>query len=214
MKVYERMWTDTEWDQVSALQAKFPGLVNEDNSFQLVFKTKRPIRVPVDGDNSWPLSVDVLVLTLPEPRPMPETCKNYSQQHPYVFMANSLPSELLRPIVAWVPRWLQCMAETAVVKTKLDSLFKHCNTMGQVKRVWPNICSFLPERAQEKLRNAKVQSPYPTSMLDDEGRLKAAWLPETLAWYDRIITESLLLPEYESDSDIDWSMRVSWESHS
>jgi len=87
--------------------------------------------------------------------------------------------------------------------------------MGQLHRIWPNLCGFLPDRGQEILRKMKVRSRLPEGVLhyDDEADpenqypiLDDEWAPAALAPYDTIITEALLLPDVEEVPD--WTVQV------
>lgn len=102
----------------------------------------------------------------------------------------------------------------------LRKLFVVCNTMGQIKRVWPNACTLLPESAQLILRNAKVQSPYPDGVritrTDGNGctsygpDIDPCWSAENLSWFDDRLTEALCLPmtydEQGIPSEIEYSV--------
>ena len=99
---------------------------------QLFLKWDLPLRckAPLIDTEYKP---DVLELTLPESRPIPDTNPRYGSNHK--LFVSQLPREMRAALLEWAPKWLWAQGETYQVLAKLDELFKVCNTMGHIKRV-------------------------------------------------------------------------------
>jgi hypothetical protein len=206
MELYDCLYTPQQHEAIGVL-SHFPDLLSEGQQFHLHFGgLDANYQFPMGPEGPWKMRVERLKVSMPVSRPLPSTHAAYGKF--FAKHVSELPEHLMIPLLDWVPRWLQLKAETVAVSSKVESLFECCNTMGQIKRVWPNIVSFLPDRAQEILRNAKVQSPYPDDVMGyDESRdlegqtrqLKPEWSPKYLAWHDRVLTEALLMPDHADD---------------
>ena len=90
------------------------------------------------------------------------------------------------------------------VSEKLGNVFRVCNTVGQMLRLWPAIEGFLPEAGREKMLGRKVRSPYPhmavNKTYNDEGKviketIVEGWRPEDLRPYELLISEALVMAE-------------------
>lgn len=213
--------TNAMWDSLltaeqhrafTLIENTLPTALSKGTQLFMKFDIPLVFEAPLAGTRFKP---DMLELTLPESRPIPDTNLRFSNGHP--LYVSQLPREMRETLCEWVPKWLQAQGETYQVLAKLDELFKVCNTIGHIKRVWPNVATLLPERAQLKLAEAKVKSPYPPGALDtwyeengtQKSKLKDEWKPEALAWYDERLTEAMCLPlEFEYDEGQRWSIEI------
>ncbi len=150
-----------------------------------------------DCPNVTGVSPIAMLLTSPEPMVMFNTTPGYNKKVTTLLVSN-LPDVLRETAIEWATNWLNLQLQTNVTYWKVSRALDVCNTMGQIKRLWPSLVGFLPDEAQEKLRQMKMQSRLPDNVLD-EGKLDPEWHPEVLAWYENIIVESLLLPDADDD---------------
>jgi hypothetical protein len=194
--IYNALFSVEQHRAFDLLKRTVPSALSMGTKFNMTFDMD--VNVTVMGCRPRP---QWFVVDLDCEVPMPDTATwNGTPEH--VFLVSQLPPHLREPIVEWGARWLTASRETKEVCGKLDKLFDICNTMGQIKRLWPNACNLLPEAAQAKLREAKVKSPYPDAVLEvayrDDGKeialLSDEWKPEKLDWYDDRLTEALCLP--------------------
>lgn len=208
--VYRFCWTKEERSAIRLLKERMPTILHKDDDMTLQWDT-RPFIVRTEiAPDQIPLN---LYVKFPKPIPVPQT--EIWRDGRDSIMLSRLPDHLLDTIEEWAKRWAKLQIETTQVYEKVDRVFTNCNTMGQIHRLWPNLCSFLPERGQEVLRKMKVRSKLPEAVLhyadDDEENerplLDLEWRPEALRPYDAIITEALLLPDVEGEED-DWKVRV------
>lgn len=207
--VYRYCWTKEERGAIRLLKDRFKTILHHDDDMTLVWDTRQFTIETAITPPQVPLH---LYVKFPKPLPVPatETWRDGRDR----LMLSRLPDHLLDTIEEWGRKWATIRIENTEVYTKVDRIFSACNTMGQVHRLWPNLCSFLPERGQEVLRKMKVRSKLPEAVLhyDDENDpenerpiLDEEWTPKALVPYDTIITEALLLPEAE---DGEWTVQV------
>lgn len=119
----------------------------------------------------------------------------------------SLPTLTQQNIHNWMIRSESYRMETEAVTKRIKSLVIACATAGQIERVWPELLGFMPEETIDKRFVKKAQSPYPDAVWEEgwealhprERKLKEKWRPESLAWFNDALTESLILPQQ------DWS---------
>lgn len=207
--MWNALLTEEQHKAFAHIQETMPTALSCGTQLFLKFDLPLTCKAPITGTAYKP---DVVELTLPESRPIPDTNVRYGQSHK--LFVSQLPREMRAALLEWIPRWLWTQGETNQVLAKLDELFKVCNTMGHVKRVWPNVATMLPERAQLKLAEAKVKSPYPPGVLEPDGdtqhwKLKPEWRPEALAWYDERLTEAMCLPlEFDEISGQVWRIEI------
>lgn len=208
--IYRHLWTKEERAALRTLKDRMPSILRKDNDVTLewdvrVFQIDTPLtdpRVPVH-----------LFVNFGTHLPLP--CTDRWSSIADTLKLSRLPEPMLHTLEEWGRQWLRLEIERECVIDRVEQVFNACNTMGQIHRLWPNLCSFLPERAQEILRKKKVRSKLPEAVMhyDDEKDpenehpiLDDEWTPKRLAPYDALITEALLLPEHEVEDD--WSMRI------
>lgn len=77
-----------------------------------------------------------------------------------------------------VDRWVknQLQLEDQVLRTikVIQDIVETCNTIGQYKRVSPELVAFIPERYQLALRDYDKRSPYPTNLVSTKEEIDAA----------------------------------------
>lgn len=105
------------------------------------------------------------------------------------FCVSVLPPHMQTSLHEWARRWIKLRGETTRTASKVKAAFNLCGTIGQVKRVWPILEGFMPERARSRLDRMVMQSPLPDSIKGNP----EMWKPEVLAEYESIITEALCL---------------------
>ena len=208
--IYQTLFTDEQHKAIELLMNNAPSMI--ETRSEVLFKFDLPVRGSVLGQRGTPT---VLTVKLGTCYPLPDTGATYRQgKHEY--LASNLPPFLREPLQEWAQRWITASMETRLTNAKLKRLFEVCSTLGQIKRVWPNACNMLPEIAQEKLRDAKVRSPYPEGAVETIGyrgereikQLKEEWSLKQLAWFDDRITEALCLPlDENSDPDVDANLQ-------
>lgn len=210
VEIYRHLWTKEERAALRLLKDRMPSILHRDSDITFQWDTREfqidtvftPARRPI-----------TMFVKFKSELPLPAT---------EVWRANSdkiamsrLPDSMLDELAEWGQRWVRLDIEREQVGSKVERVFAHCNTMGQIHRLWPNLCSFLPERGQEVLRKMKVRSRLPEAVLHyDEDNdpecerplLDDDWKPAALAPYDAIITEALLLPDF--DGDMDWGVSI------
>lgn len=210
-EVYRYMWTQPERAAIRLLNNQLRTILRYGSDLAMVWDTREfAIDTPFTPARK-PLHLFVK-FSADLPLPATETWRNGSDR----VLLSRLPESMLTELEAWAKKWMQLDIERDAVSTKVGSIFRHCNTMGQIHRLWPNLCSFLPERGQEVLRKMKVRSKLPEEVLhyDDEddqmerknAKLDDEWTPEYLAKYDSLITEALLLPDVDDPGE--WKLQV------
>lgn len=111
----------------------------------------------------------------------------YDDEHKYAHQMNVFPMqnsndapELLQdnPFYRSVDRWVrnQIKLEDQVLRTikVIQDIVETCNTIGQYKRVSPELVAFIPERYQLALKDYDKRSPYPTSLVSTKEEIDAA----------------------------------------
>lgn len=77
-----------------------------------------------------------------------------------------------------VDRWVknQLKLEDQVLRTikAIQDIVETCNTIGQYKRVSPELVAFIPERYQLALKDYDKRSPYPTNLVSTKEEIDAA----------------------------------------
>jgi hypothetical protein len=204
-KVYDTLLTDEQHRAMELLDATMPSCLERGSQVNVIFDVPAQIKTPIHNKIH---EAKYLQLHLPNQRILPNTETYTGTRSPHHrFLVSALPSDMRESLQEWARNWMRAQAETAEVIDKLDSLFTACNTLGQAKRIWPQITGLLTEQAQNKLAQAKVRSPYPDGVLlrdpdvwDDKAHnykligLRKEWEPPALQWYDDRLTESLCLP--------------------
>lgn len=209
-EIYRYLWTKEERAALRLLKSSMLTLLHRDTDLTLQWDVQDFLVETPFTDRKKPLHLFVQ-FGAELPLPCTETWRSLSDK---VGMSR-LPASMVATLVEWGARWTRLEIEREQVYNKVDRVFSECNTMGQLHRVWPNLCSFLPERGQEIVRNMKVRSRLPKAMLhydddkDPENEhpiLDEEWTPAALAPYDAIITEALLLPDETISPD--WPVRI------
>ena len=208
--IYRYLWTKDERAALRTLKASIPSILRKDSDVTLdwdvchftVDTPLTPVREPLR-----------LYTLFGRDLPLPNT-DSWNDDRERLGISR-MPPQLLQSLLEWGKQWMKLDIEREYVCAKAEQVFNVCNTMGQVHRLWPNLCSFMPERAQEILRKKKVRSKLPEAVLhyDDETDpenerplLDDEWKPAALAPYDALITEALLLPEIEVKQD--WPIKI------
>ncbi len=195
--IYEALFTPEQHAAITLLDQTAPSIFEKRSEFTLQFDMPLAITVLDKKPRAQKLRVK-----LPVDLPLFESVSSFGLPAQIVKLS-SLPDRLRGPIYEWANDWVRAAVETRLTIDRLDRLFEVCNTMGQVKRVWPNACNLLKEQARAALAESKMQSPYPLAVLDihrdpvtgaERKSLKADWQPHSLAWYDDRLTEALCLP--------------------
>jgi hypothetical protein len=202
MMIYMGLFNKDEIRAILTLRKRLHSILREDNDIDIQWDCdKYTLAHPLLAAAVAPHSMRV---GLPVEVPLPKS-EEWRSDGDKVLLSD-FPDSVRAPMVDWSKLYIKQSIEYLAVEDKVSKCFSLCNTMGQVKRVWPNLCSFLPDRAQEVLRNAKVQSRYPDGVLDFSevsgeeneyslAKLNSEWEPAALVPYDMLITEALVLTE-------------------
>lgn len=206
--VYNALLTDEQHKAFEMIERTMPTSANHGNEVNLILDRE----IAITTKNGQRHKGTFLELNLVAARIVPDT-STYRNTPPHKFYLSSLPREMQEGIQEWAHKWLLHQSESAEVLAKFDALFLACNTIGQAVRVWPQVKSLLTERAQNKLAEAKVRSPYPEAVIersndwdDNKGNypiigVKDEWTEKGLQWYDERLTEALCLPEVYTKED-------------
>ena len=218
-KIYDALLTGEQHKAIELLQRTMPSMLSMGAEVNAVFDRD----VVVTTSTGHKHRAKYLEINLPANRVVPDTGLYTTSGPSHRFLVSALPRDIQDGLQEWARRWLILDAETCEVTARLGALFSVCNTVGQAVRVWPQVKSLLTQRAQTKLAEAKVKSPYPEAVLerssdwDDEKNnykligLKDAWKPEALQWYDDRLTEALCLPEVHTKEEAalsNWPLKV------
>lgn len=210
IEIYRRLWTNEERAAIRLLKDRVPSILHRDSDATFEWDTRE---FTIDTPFTAPRKPLHMFVKFKGDLPLPTT-EVWRSTHDKLFLSR-LPECMLDELAEWGQRWLRLDIEREQTYNKVERIFSACNTMGQVHRLWPNLCSFLPERGQEVLRKMKVRSKLPEAVLHyDEDNdpecehpiLDDEWKPEALVPYDAIITEALLLPDF--DGEVDWGVRI------
>lgn len=179
-------------EQTAAIKTlRGKGVLVQQREIRMEWDIPLELTKPPEGDEVWrPVAMH---LYSPEPMVMFNTIPRYSMEVPKL-LVSSLPDPLREAAVEWATNWLNLQMQSDVTCWKVTRALNVCNTIGQIKRLWPSLVGFLPQEAQDKLQAMKMQSRLPEDVLDG-GKLRPEWHPEVLAWYENIIVEALLLPD-------------------
>ena len=158
-EVYRHLWTQREREAIRSLK-HIPSILHWDDDMILSWDLPKFKVDPGFGYAVFPKS---LVLKFPKPLPAPYTDQWRADRAD--LGVSRLPEAMQNVLVEWGQRWVRTDHEKDLVISKVQAVFSVCNTMGQIHRLWPNLCSFLPDRAQEILRNKKVRSKLPEAVL-------------------------------------------------
>lgn len=209
-EVYKYCWTKEERLAIRTLKDRLPSLLRKDDDMTLIWDTRHFV---VTTTVAPPMCATHLYVKFANSMPLPCTDQWSDKKDKLGF--SRLPEPMLDTIEEWAVRFIKLRVEADAVVEKATAVFSHCNTMGQVHRLWPNLCSFLPERGQAIVRNIKVRSRLPEAVLhyaddDEENKrplLDLDWRPEALQPYDDLITEALLLPDLDAGTVAgDWKV--------
>lgn len=66
-----------------------------------------------------------------------------------------------KAVTTWCQRQVRLEDQLLRSAKAIKSIVRNCNTVGQYKRVSPDLLTFLPEKYRNALRNYKKGSPYP-----------------------------------------------------
>lgn len=198
-EIYRHLWTKDERAALRLLRERMPTALRYDSDMTLDWNVRPFIVETAITDPRVPSALFFrFSKTLPAP------CTDAWNSSRDTLGVSRLPEPMLDTLEEWAKRWVKLDTERMYVCEQVDRIFDACNTMGQLHRLWPNLCSFLPERGQAVVRNIKVRSRLPEAVLHyDEDKdpenehplLEDEWKPEALAPYDALITEALLLPD-------------------
>lgn len=200
-ELYRHVWAKDERAALRLLRDRMPTALHFDTDMTLDWDVRPFVVETVITDPRVP---HLLYFKFPKSLPAPAT-DAWKTDRDRLGLSR-LPEAMQDELEAWAKQWVKLDTERTYVCEKVDRIFHCCNTMGQLHRLWPNLCSFLPERGQEIVRNIKVKSRLPEAVLhydednDPENEhpiLDEAWTPQALAPYDTLITEALLLPDVE-----------------
>jgi hypothetical protein len=121
----------------------------------------------------------------------------YMPDRPNFFMGG-LPHVMREKLTAWAEGYIKHRTEMLAIKRLTDDVFNVCNTMGQVKRVWPNLMNFMPTEARQKVEAMVKQSKLPDGFEYNQAPGEI-YHYKNIEAYDVIITEALILP-YDKDA--------------
>lgn len=214
-EIYRHLWTKDERAALRLLRDRMPTALHYDSDMTLEWDVRPFIVETAIAD---PRAPSALFFKFGKALPAPVTDAWNADRDK--FGLSRLPDAMLDELETWAKQWVKLDTERAYVCEKVERIFAACNTMGQLHRLWPNLCSFLPERGQAIVRNIKVKSRLPEAVLhyDDENDpenehpiLDLEWRPEALAPYDALITEALLLPD--DTETFTWTVSVTHGIH-
>lgn len=205
LDVYNAVFSPEQHRAIELLKRTMPSALHEGNEIRMTFDLDA--YVVVQGRVPRP---QMFSLMLPDSMPLPDFGASYRKSR-HEMLVSQLPPELRNPLQEWARQWLTAARETSETQAALKKLFNTCNTIGHIKRLWPNACNLLPEKAQLVLRDAKVKSPYPVdayaTQVDSNGctsrlpHIDPFWSRDNLAWFDDRLTEALCLPMVDDDED-------------
>lgn len=118
---------------------------------------------------------------------------------------DKLPGYTQNIIGQWLVKSNSFINEREAILNLIQHLCQQCTTPGQLKRTWPELLSFMVPSAKDKVFKAGAKSPYPSGVIEivDGGgiQLEEQWRPDNLEWINIILTEALVLPEWESEDE-------------
>lgn len=186
-EVHGQMFNMAEWDAIQTLMLR-PGLVATSNWFCI-----DGVKVFLQDGTVGVRKVTIRCSNLPMP------------DNPTLAM-ELLPPEMKEKIGDWGMTWYRLKRETNSVITKLDQLARHCNTYGQIVRVWPELAGFMGQHARFTIDNARVKSRLPEGVMDVQVdketwtktyTLNEQWQPKAFEGLNLLIAEALMLPFVE-----------------
>lgn len=113
------------------------------------------------------------------------------------FFVSRLPAAMREVLVPWAHSYIKHKLEEMALKKLTDQVFYACNTLGQVKRAWPNLMNFMPTEQRQKVEQMKCRSKMPEGFdqYQADGELFSY---KNIEAYDTIITEALILPKMDT----------------
>lgn len=76
-------------------------------------------------------------------------------------------------VKSWCERQLRLEQQLIATMKTIKDIVCHCNTVGQYKKVSPDLLTFLPEKYKAGLRNYSKGSPYPSGLKSTSTDAKA-----------------------------------------
>jgi len=177
MEVFQYAFTKPEWAAWEILKHK--------NDFMGRVNTTKGVRV-VSLDITCGLDEDERVLHVQYPDALPRINVE----------AGNLPGHTLDTIREWIVKYSSFVFEAKHILEEIKVLCNQCSTPGQIKRVWPELFSFMDEDGKQRGYDALAKSPYPEGVLQ-WGELMDRWKPASLEWQNDILVQALVLPEYD-----------------
>lgn len=197
LHIYEACHTREELDSFATLEYRYKRSLETIKT--LLIDLEHPYRF---GISAFGNRYTAMGISITLPRELPGISSYECKDSPYKL--STLPEDMMKELLRWAKVWVALDIQSTMVSERIGELFVHCNTMGQVLRVWPGIAGFLPDEGKDKLAGKKVKSPYPEGLIhrehDSEGntisrRLDERWTPEALKPYELLISEALVMAE-------------------
>lgn len=196
LEVYNAIHTVEERNAMDTLAYRFKGMMKVDDDLVIKFEDFK-FGLQYQGTKHVAMG---MTIQLPSHLPM---CEGGTVSNT-MYEISMLPEWMRNELLAWAKRWVAYELQGMAVSNKLEELFRICNTMGHVRRLWPAIEGFLPEEGRAKLVGKKTKSPYPILAMDVEAddwgkvkskKLKPEWQPSALKVYELLISEALVMAE-------------------
>lgn len=201
-EIYRHLWRADERAALRVLNHSMSSVLNREDDLTLAWDVdKFQLEVPF-GSYGVTRMPKALFIRFGSELPLPNTDSWRSRSDKPGL--SRLPPQMVEALIEWSKRWMRMDLEQEEVTNKAHSIFANCNTMGQVHRIWPNLCNFMSPRGRSILEKAKVRSKLPDGVIrfnDSTGKyvLDPAWHPSALVPFDALITEALLLPDMSDD---------------
>lgn len=185
------------------VKAVFPSMLRYGNYFSIDWDEFQPrVRNPmwdfIRGENAQRMLTEKKVesfapTSLQINLPSEDDDKFYIPRD-QVFTFSHLPQHMKDQLIEWANATMKYHVQAVVLHQIVTRVFYNCNTMGQVKRVWPNLMNFFPLAARQKVEAMVKQSKLPEGF--EYYQVKGEIFdPAHIEQFDMIITEALILPK-------------------
>ena len=113
-----------------------------------------------------------------------------------------LPPEMREPLEQWAVRYIDTRSYNQKLMTRVGEVIKHCNTLGQIARIWPTLTGALPPQKRNRVISQRMQPKYPDALMVPDvtpaytgWKLNPSFAPETFREYDDVLAAAFVLPD-------------------
>lgn len=182
-QVYSSLFTKDQLQCIALLHAACPKVLVRQDELWLAIK---------DGDN------DGIKVNFNREMPCPPSASpfyNWQRSAGMQWGVDDLPEWMRPPLHEWVGKFRALDKQHNEILNYVNDVFDHCNTFGQVVRLWPMLLSCFPREKRVNIERQRMKSKHCELALDGDGNLLPKFQPSVYAPYEDILAEAFALPD-------------------